>query len=282
MNEFDLYNLEGFIPHDYEAVVAKLSNLALEGVATLHVVSDWDRTLTHNGGGRDITSWGVVQSLLPQEGWDEDQAMYDVFHPKELDGSLTEEEARQWWAASLGLHVNNHTNIRDLQSAVDNVGMQPRPGARELFELCRDLKIPTVVLSAGVKNVIEWVTAKNGMQPSVILATELLTDSEGRVIGWEEDTLIHALNKRERGHDQISQIRQLRPNAILLGDDNEDPGMIDGTDNVVRLQIKDREPTRQEELRSVAVGYDAIVVGSLFPVAALTEWIANANRSPRA
>ena len=277
MAEFDP-EAEGFIPHDIEALATKISRFALDGASRLHLVSDWDRTLTANGGKLDITSWEVAQRLLPPEGREQDRLFSEYYYARELDGTLTEQDAREWWRISLGLQVEHHTNIHDMRRAVREARMRPRAGAVALFNLCETNDIPTVILSAGVRNVIDWVTEANDMHPSVVLATNLTTDAEGRITGWDEQTMIHGLNKNEMGHHEISAIQSKRPNAILLGDDRKDPKMVEGDDRVIRIQVHDGRPTRYDRQESQEAGYDAVISGALSPVESLVRWIATTRK----
>lgn len=277
MAEFDP-EAQGFIPHDIENLAAKISRIALDGVTKLHLVSDWDRTLTANGGKSDITSWEVAQRLLPPEGREQDQLFSEYYYARELEGTLTEQDAREWWRISLGLQVEHQTNIHDMRRAVREARMRPRAGAVALFKLCDELEVPTVILSAGVRNVIEWVTESHDMHPSIILATNLRTDSEGRITGWDEQTLIHALNKSEMGKQEISAVQASRPNTILLGDDRKDPRMVEGEDRVLRIQVHDGRPTRRDRQDSQEAGYDAVINGALFPVENLIQWISTAEK----
>lgn len=274
MAEFDP-EAQGFIPHDIETLATKISQFALDGVSKLHVVSDWDRTLTANGGKSDITSWEVAQRMLPPEGRKQDQLFSDYYYARELDGTLTEQDAREWWRISLGLQVEHQTNIHDMQRAVREARMRPRAGAVALFRLCNELEIPTVILSAGVKNVIEWVTEANDMHPSHILATSLKLDPDGRITGWEDSTLTHALNKNEMGHREITTVQRSRPNTILLGDDKKDPRMVNGQNRVLRFQVQDGRLTKRDRKESQEAGYDALISGALFPVESLIRWINN-------
>jgi phosphoserine phosphatase len=272
--------LQGFIALDYKNAVSKVAEFVSAGLSQMHVVFDWDRTSTANGGGRDITSWGVVQNLLPIDGRKIDQALYDEYHPKELTQTLTEEEARFWWRASLELHVKYGTDIRKMKRAVCDVGMRPRDGVIELFHRCEALNVPTIILSAGVRNVIEWVTENYGIRPTATLATNLLTDGSGKVTGWDESTVIHNLNKHEMGHNEISLIRRDRPYTILLGDSVDDARMVKGEKDVLRIRVYDNKPAlsaaqmEQYIQESLAAGYDLIVENTLSPVVNLLNWIA--------
>lgn len=276
--KFDPHQLEGFIVHNPKAVAAKLRRFT---ASSTHIVADWDRTLTANGRGRDITTWGVMQELLPLEAQESENRTYAHYHPKELAGIFTEQEALDWWSGSLNLHVKHGLNIHDMERAINKINLRPRAGAVELLDFCKKAGMPTVILSAGVRNVIEWVVQKYGMEPSVILATHLNSDETGRVISWDKQTMIHALNKHEAGHRELSIIRQKQPHAILLGDTIKDAYMVEGDENVLRIRVCDTHPsespaeTKAFREASFAVGFDLIVSDDLHPVVKLAEWLAD-------
>ena len=286
------FNLpSGLIALNPENVNAKITDFIAAGPDKLHLVTDWDRTITANGGGRDITSWGVVQSLLPPEGQVIDNTLYELYQPKELGGTMSESEALLWWQESLALHVRYGTNVHDVETAVAKVGMLPRKGAKSskdqegLFDVCTRLHIPTIILSAGVRSVIECVTRRYDISPTAILATNLRIADDGCIIGWDEKTLIHNFNKHERGHEELAAIRRDRPKAILLGDSNDDAQMVAGTNNVLRIRIYDKPINSSSAYvdklskASIAVGYDLLVEGSFLPVVKLIQLMSEPGRN---
>jgi len=104
-----------------------------------------------------------------------------------------------------------------------------------MFDLAEAHNIPTVILSAGVKDIIELWAKTYGINPSVILATDLIIGRGHRVVGWDESTLVHTLNKKEKGHSELSKLRLNRPYSILLGDAESDAAMVEGKDTVLRI-----------------------------------------------
>lgn len=268
---------EGFLVRDPETVAAKLRRFTADST---HLVADWDRTLTANGHGRDITTWGVMQELLPSDAQESENRIYAHYHPKELAGTFTEQEALDWWHGSLNLHVKHGVNVHDMERAVNRINLRPREGAIELLDVCKKAGMPTVILSAGIRNVIEWAVQKYDMKPSVILATHMNTDAAGRIISWDEETMVHILNKHEAGHRELSLIRQKQPHAVLIGDGIKDANMVEGDENVLRIRVCDTHPneslaeTTEFRKTSFAAGFDMIVSDDLSPVVKLMNWLA--------
>jgi 2-hydroxy-3-keto-5-methylthiopentenyl-1-phosphate phosphatase len=148
---------------------------------------------------------------------------------------------------------------------------QLRDGGKELFDICDANAVPSIVLSAGIKDVIQIIAEHYEIRPTHILSTSLVFDEQGNVRGWDRRTLVHMLNKRERGHTELTMLQRARPNIILLGDVPDDVHMANGDDNVLRIRVLDSRPgetfDRDTLLNTTfAAGYDLAIDHSLAPV----------------
>lgn len=117
--------------------------------------------------------------------------------------------------------------------------MSARNETKEFFEICNQNKIPILIISAGVRDVIELWCQKLDLKPTLILSTDLIFDEKGYLSSWKKETLIHNLNKKERGHKEVSEVRKARPNIILLGDSLDDAAMVDEGKNVLKIIVDD-------------------------------------------
>jgi Phosphoserine phosphatase len=156
-----------------------------------------------------------------------------------------------------------------------------RSGAIELFNVCEDKKIPTVILSAGIKDVIELWCEKFRVRPNMILSTKLNFDDRGFICGWDKDSLVHTLNKNETGKKHLRAIQETRPYAILVGDSMDDAAMVDGDENILRIFIDnghDKENRNNEFYDKVFENFDLIVKnGSLLPIVETIKSIMGQN-----
>jgi hypothetical protein len=99
-----------------------------------------------------------------------------------------------------------------------------RESSNELFDLLRALKVPLLVFSAGLADVIlEILRARAGVDCegrdgawSHVVSNKMIFDDEGYLIGFE-DPLIHIFNKNMRGSEYANRVTARR-NIILLGD----------------------------------------------------------------
>lgn len=274
--------LDGFYCGDELAVQHKLAMLGAAGPEGIHVVSDFDLTLTAGKTpGHNLGTWDVMDELMPPEGVERHREIYHSFRPIELEGKLTEEIAIEKWGETLDLIASYRIPIADVEDAFLAVAML-RDGAKELFDVCRSLSIPTVVLSSGIRNVIQLVADRYDIRPDYILSNDMIVDEDGRICGWRPDTLIHILNKGEKGHSELSGLRSVRPHVILLGDVPDDTKMVAGED-VLRVRVLDPRKGENHDAASglqasFDAGYDLVVESDLSPLSTIIHWLAYADR----
>jgi HAD superfamily phosphoserine phosphatase-like hydrolase len=270
--------LRGFECRSAADVMSKLAGFALAGPESFHVVSDFDLTLTAGKQpGQNIGTWDVMDELLPPEGVERHTAIYNSFRPTEIEGKLTAEIAREKWSETLDLITSYPINIDDVETAFLSVA-QLRQGARELLDSCEASGVPTVILSSGIRNVIQTMAEHYQVHPTYILSNGLEFDEVTRLVtGWRRDSLVHMLNKNEMGHSELASLRRTRPNVLLLGDVPDDVRMVEG-DNVLRIRILDPRKGEIYDLEtakqvSFECGYDLVVEHDLQPVVRITEWL---------
>lgn len=189
---------EGIIYGDESALEQKLGDFIMAGSTGLHIIYDFDRTLTVRKPDvdDDITTWNILRDHLPPTAQAEYKALYDKYRALEIAETMTEADAAEWWTAILDLFVQNRINLQEVEADFLHRA-SVRPGTQELFGMCDANTIPTVIMSAGIRDVIDVWGKAYGIKPTLTIATALRLDEAGRIIGWEENTLVHALNKNE-------------------------------------------------------------------------------------
>jgi len=108
---------------------------------------------------------------MPQEGVARHTAIYQSFRPIEVVGKLTEAIAAEKWAETLDLITSYHMSIDDIKEAFLSVAML-RPGAKDMFDTCKRIGVPTVILSSGITNVIEIMAKHYAIEPNFILSND--------------------------------------------------------------------------------------------------------------
>jgi cytosolic 5'-nucleotidase 3 len=227
--------LKNFLYKDRKKTIEKIGSFLDSGSEKIHLVLDFDRTLTK---GKDLTTWAIFGTHLSPEGIIEYKKAYNKYRPMEIKNKMKLSDAISWWEEMLTLYKENKVKWQDIMKDV-KMKMSIRPGAKELFDICAKKNISTIIISAGTKNIIEALFKRLGIKPTLVLSTKLFFDSKGYMKGWDRASLIHVLNKKEMGHTQISKIRKSRPKTILIGDSIQDADMVSGEKNVLRIIVDD-------------------------------------------
>lgn len=269
---------EGLVCGDPRTALSKINNFRKNGAERLQVIFDFDRTLTvaRPDSKDDITTWNILAKHLPEEGQRRHLEIFSQMRPKELAGTLTPDDAAAAWAAMLDMFTEYLINLNEVEH--DFLAKATiRPGAKEIFDFCAMYNIPTIILSAGIKNVIDIWARAYGINPSIVLSTVLQTDAQGRMRGWDKDTLVHVLNKNEVTHPELASIQKQRRHAIVIGDSINDADMASG-DAAFRIRIHDSRPDDADKTDIVRLQtfrhFDAIIeIGSLMPIRELIESI---------
>lgn len=262
-----------------EHTVAKIDTFIQAGAGQLQLVFDFDRTLTISkpGNNEDITTWHILNEHLPQPGKDRYRKLFKQYRAREISGALTQTDATTWWSSILNLFVEHQIDMTNVEKDFLSKA-SIRPGTKELFDTCATHGIPTIILSAGIKDVIELWAQTYQIHPTIILSTSLQLDKNGKTSGWDKESLVHVLNKKEIGHPELQKIRTERSKTILIGDSLNDADMAEGTESVFRILIND--PRDDENKNNTALHakafqtFDAIIeTGNLYPVQQLIKQI---------
>ena len=247
----------------------KLDSFIKEGVDKIHLLLDFDRTLTksQNDLGENVTTWEILKDHLPSKAQKEYQQFYKKYRALEIGNKMTVSDAVKWWKRILNLFQKNKLKWSDITNDVEK-RMPIRPYTKELFQICERKNIPTVIISAGIQDIIELWCQKFEINPTIILSTNLTFSSEDYMTGWRKDSLIHILNKKEKGYQEIKKIKSKRPNTILIGDSLDDAYMVEGEKNVLRVIVYDsRKDDKIKIIKEFTKKFDLIIKnGTLHPV----------------
>lgn len=267
---------QGFLYKEASLVEAKIIGFKKAGANQLQLVLDFDRTLTEKSD-ENSTSWQLMRNHLPPEGKVEAQKVFDHYRSLEIAGTLTAEDATVWWTTSMAIVAKYRLDMSVVEREFLSYSTI-RPGTKELFALCAKHNIPTIIMSAGIKDIIDMWCKAYDIHPTIILSTELTIDTNNRVTGWNDASVVHMFNKHELGHPELSKIRAERSHTILAGDSIHDFNMTEGTDTVFRVRIVDSLDDKEAERIATTEGtfkvFDVIIDnGTLNPIYRLLQSI---------
>ena len=244
------------------------------GAEKLHVISDFDRTLTYSSvdGQRRPSLIFVLRNggYLTPDYAEKAQALFDKYHPIEMDPNIAisekKEAMQQWWQSHFELLIRSGLNKNDIEKAVVSGKIKFRGGAHEFFDSLHSNKIPLIVLSAnglGEDATSMFFEKNGGLYDNIhIISNSFEWNEKGDMIGFKKP-IIHIMNKDEtviKNFPAIFQEVKSRTNVLLLGDNMGDVGMIDGFDYENLIKIGFLNENIEENLEQYEENYDIVIL----------------------
>ena len=207
----------------------------------LHILSDFDGTLTY-GKINGVKTPSIISLLrdgnhLTKDYAKKAQAFFNKYHPIEIDPTVSLKEKKkimqEWWETHNKLLIESGLVKSDLEDIVKNGHMRFRKGVQKFLDFLYQHNIPLVILSAsGCGEAIQMFFQKVGKDyPNIFYLTNKFNwDKNGKAISVKMP-IIHSVNKDETLLKEIPEIYSViknRKNVILLGNNINDLGMIEG------------------------------------------------------
>ena len=199
--------------------------------SSIHVVTDFDRTLTI---GESESSWGILSTgdFVSPEYIEDRNRLYKKYRPIEIDETMDWEKKNkymiEWWNKHISLFIKYKLKEEVIKNAIKDVKiMRFRDGAIEMLKSFYKRNIPVIIISAGIGNFIELFLKLHGCYfDNIFIMANFIKFEEGIAVGIE-DMVIHSLNKNEVSlPDKILDKLKNRNNIILMGDNSSDINMI--------------------------------------------------------
>lgn len=215
-----------------------------EGASRLHVLADFDRTLTKNFvNGKEIPS---LISILRDGNYptpdyaEKAHALFNKYHPIEINPKISLKEKKKamhdWWVSHFKLLIQCKLNKRDIEKVTRSEFIKLRQGALDFFNLLHEYKIPLVIMSSaglGYEFISMILKKEHSLYNNIyIISNSFKWDKAGYLIDIKKP-IIHSMNKDETVvHDYPNIFKKIkdRKNVLLLGDTLEDIEMIKGFD----------------------------------------------------
>ena len=247
-------------PNYFEKIKSKMKK---DGKNNLHILADFDRTLTYGKlNGKKTPS--IISLLrdgnhLTKDYAEKANALFEKYHPIEIDPDVSLEEKKiamvEWWKVHNELLIKSGLSQEDLKSIVKSRGVKFRKGVLEFLDYLNKNKIPLVIISAsGAGDAIPMFFEEVGKNyPNILyVINEFNWDEKGKAIS-QKDKIIHAMNKDETIVKEIPEIYSKikdRKNVILLGDSIGDIEMIKGFefDNLIKIGFLNSDIDRFEKV----------------------------------
>ena len=256
-------------PKRLEEIKKKIKH---NGEGNLHVIADFDRTLTKSfdKGKKNQTviaqvrHGGYLTPDYPKKAF----ALFDKYHPIEISTKISLKEKKkkmkEWWKAHNDLLIKSGISLEVINEIIKSRKLQFRKGTLEFFNDLSKNNIPLVIMSAGPGDMIkEYLKAGNVLYKNMhVIANLFEFDKNGKAIGFR-GPIIHAFNKSETSVKGLPIYNELlkRKNVILLGDLIGDVGMVEGFPYENLIKIGFLNSNVEERLDEFKKNYDVIILG---------------------
>jgi cytosolic 5'-nucleotidase 3 len=233
--------LENVVIKDKEGLFRKIKNIKEDGLESLHIVTDFDKTLN-----KEFTSSGKFKSLislirdggfLENDYPNKANALYDKYHPIEIDLSMPydikKEKMKEWWTTHIKLISLSKMHKDFIEKIILKSNMEFREKVSVFLNILSKKNIPTLIFSSGLGDFISYSLEKENLLFSNIHVISNFFDWDENGFAkpyYKGDKVIHILNKDETEIKDTPYFLKIkdRKNVILLGDSLEDIKMISG------------------------------------------------------
>ncbi|MFA6466966.1 MAG: hypothetical protein WCV71_03835 [Patescibacteria group bacterium] len=239
-----------------------IAKIKVAGPDNLHVLSDFDRTLTYAyADGQKVPSLIAILRnghYLSKDYAQKAHALFDKYHPLEIDPQLSlaakKTAMNKWWRSHIKLLIKSGLNKKDLELIASDKQIRFRKGLNSFLNTLQRKNIPLVILSAsGVGEAVKIYFKQNKKNYSNIhyITSSLVWNKAGQAIAIKEP-IIHSLSKDEtliKDFPKIYQQIKNRKNVLLLGDSLADVDMIKGFDydNLIKIGFLNYNTPQQKK-----------------------------------
>jgi HAD superfamily hydrolase (TIGR01544 family) len=266
-------------------VANKISKLIADGMCNLHVIADFDKTLTvaFIDGKKHQSSYALLRDYgyLPEAYSTKARAEWEHFYPIEIDSKLSVEQKfphmQEWWSNHWNLFIDYKITEAQLKTIVADGKVYPRKNLDVFFDVLHSNKIPTLIFSAGMGNIIQiFLEQEDFLKDNVHIISNFLEMTDGVATSFKKP-LIHVFNKNESviKDSQFTPKVLNRKNVLLLGDSLADIDMANGFDHDCVLKIgflNDKVEERRAQFNEL---FDIVLEGdgSMQPVIDILDQI---------
>jgi|ETNmetMinimDraft_2_1059921.scaffolds.fasta_scaffold26468_1 5'-nucleotidase len=268
-------NQDNIIISNPEEFEKKKKEFISGGVGKLHVLSDFDKTLTRAtySGNR---AGSVISHLRNGKYLSEDYAeraheLFDKYHPIEIDPNIKwrekNEKMDKWWRAHKELLIESGFNkgivVSCVKEMIDEKYPEFRGGVVGFLKSLDENKIPLIVMTASLGDLVsEFMEQNSALSNNVhVIGNKFEYDENGEAVSFKK--IIHVLNKHEMEIKDLEIYSELvdKRNVLLLGDNVGDVKMVEGFeyDNLIKVGFLNENV--EKSVDDFKRNYDVVIIG---------------------
>jgi 5'-nucleotidase len=223
----------------------KKSKFKKEGLNSIHIISDFDRTLTKAFFKGEKTPSLISHirngNYLTKDYATKSKELFNRYHPIEISKEIPKEEKNkkmlEWWSNHYKLLTESGLDEPTIKKSVTDLinegKIKLREGVADFLNTTNKNNIPFIILSsAGIGNMVtEFLNKQNLIFHNIyFIGNTLKFNKNNRFIGIKDNKIIHIFNKNEAEIKSLPIYPEIakRKNVILIGDSIEDIKMVEG------------------------------------------------------
>lgn len=265
--------MENIIISNLKQLEKLKKSISKGGVEKLHILADFDRTLTTAFiDGKSTPSLVSILrdgNYLTSDYAKKAHALYDKFRPIETNPKISLEEKKKsmhkWWAFHFDLLIKSGLNKKDLETVIRSGRVRFREGALDFIKFLHTRNIPLVIMSStalGGDVIAMRLKKQDRLYNNIyIVSNSYEWDEKGNAVGYKKP-IIHVMNKDETAIQNFPAFKVIenKKNVLLLGDSLGDIGMVKGFnyDNLIRIGFLNEDI--EENLEEYKRNYDVIIL----------------------
>ncbi len=247
--------------------------ISRDGVEKLHVLTDFDRTLTSLFvNGKKVPSLISVlrdENYLTPDYAQKAHDLYNKYYPIEIDPNIPMEEKKkamnEWWTTHFNLLIKSGLNKKDIEDVVKSRKIKFRNGFSDFINTLKENNIPLIIMSSSGlgSNAISMCLEQEGeLYDNIHIISNLCRwDENGNAISFQEP-IIHVMNKDKTAIQNFPAFEKIknRRNVLLLGDSLGDIGMVEGFNynHLIKMGFLDKNV--EQNLESYKANYDVLML----------------------
>uniref|UniRef100_A0A7S4T6G2 5'-nucleotidase n=1 Tax=Ditylum brightwellii TaxID=49249 RepID=A0A7S4T6G2_9STRA len=197
-----------FLQHkNREATNKKCHEIISDGISNLHVILDFDHTLTayHDNNGNvcyechDMLYNGPLCQKTGENDEKKTNCRYNATFHSDISSIWADMKTgrlppgqREWWDRFHDSMIRNKVTKQDIKDSVDCSNTILRPGAVEVLDWLRRFNVPTTIVSAGITFIItEFLEKHDLLYDNIkIVANVPIWGKDDVTAGWKEPLVI--------------------------------------------------------------------------------------------
>ncbi|MCI8384142.1 MAG: hypothetical protein HFJ33_04680 [Clostridia bacterium] len=229
-----------------------------------YVILDFDKTMTSKN---SFDSWLAIIDfdIYGEKCKKEIEALNAKYSPIELDYTIELKKKEQymieWYQKSMDLLYQYQLTNSKLKQALQKNKLQLREGTKEFLEKLKQQKIPVIILSAGIGNVIEeFLKKEECYYDNLYIISNFIEFKDDNMQKFNQP-IIHSMNKKVEGKlpTTLQETILQKQYTILCGDIIEDIQMISKQQLENTITIAFLNDKIEENLKFYQEKYDIVL-----------------------